>query len=142
MHESNLISTRWFPLIKSEAAVCCLITDRWVVYDKACCKDAVKFNRGIPWDERLVRSSAKGCRPAQCRLRSQPRKNPSLATVRGERKFVRQHKKEPSRRSSIWIVVCGQVCMTRHNDALRSRFPDLFELSSTFRDSEAAEQEG
>ncbi|GFU11096.1 hypothetical protein NPIL_3631 [Nephila pilipes] len=91
---------------------------------------------------RLVRSSAKGCRPAQCRLRSQPRKNPSLATVRGERKFVRHHKKELSRRAGVWTVVCGQGCMTRPNDALRSRFPDLFELSSTGRDSEEAEQEG
>ncbi|GFT74903.1 hypothetical protein NPIL_38041 [Nephila pilipes] len=61
-------------------------------------RNAVKFNRGIPWNEGLVRSSAKGCRPAQCRLRSQPRKNPSLATVRGERNFVRQHKKKLSRR--------------------------------------------
>ncbi|GFU25657.1 hypothetical protein NPIL_574591 [Nephila pilipes] len=78
-------------------------------------RDAVKYNRGIPTDEGLARSSAKGCRPAQCRLRSQPRKNPSLATVRGERNFVRQHEKELSRRScmGIWTVVCGRGCMTR-----------------------------
>ncbi|GFT48982.1 hypothetical protein NPIL_211181 [Nephila pilipes] len=105
-------------------------------------RNAVKFNRGIPWDEGLVRSSAKDCRPAQCRLRSQPRNNPSLATVRGERKFVRQHEKELSRRAGVRTVVCGQGCMTRPNDALRSRLPDLFELSSTVCVSEEAEQEG